>query len=105
MLDKKQFYAQLKNTRKGIPIYISMYINEKSKYLINLCEYRITTQPEKISKDFYLQIIDTSKKGYEKYMCRDIQVDLIAQNIDSDYKLYKFIDKKLQEILKKVEEK
>lgn len=97
ILDKKIFYKQLKSyTNKYIPIFIIMPIKEKSKYKIILDECRTTN--DKIKLDFLLQIIDSTKSGFEKYMCKDISFNLINENIRSDYQLYKFINRKIEEL-------
>lgn len=97
MLDKKKFYEQLKQfTNKYIPIFIDMRVNENSKYKIILDEYR-TTVDKNMKLDFTLQIIDTTKNGYEKYICKDINFNLVKEGITSDYQLYKHIDKILRE--------
>ena len=97
-LDKKRFYEQLKKySNKYIPIFISMPINEKSKYSIILDEFR--TSGENAKHNYTLQIINRTKIGYEKYMCKDIEFNLIQENIFSDFQLYKFINKKINEII------
>lgn len=96
-LDKNKFYEQLKRfNNKYIPIFIMMPINENSKYSIILDENRIA---QKIEHNYTLQIFDRTKSGYEKYLCKDIEFNLIKENIRSDYQLYKFINKKISEVL------
>ena len=68
-----------------------MSINENSKYSIILDENRLAN---KINHNYTLQIFDRTKSGYEKYLCKDIEFNLIKENIRSDYQLYKFINKK-----------
>lgn len=97
MLDKKKFYEQLKHTKKYIPIYISMKVNDNSNYSINLNEERITTSKENFSCNFTLQIIDRTKTGYDQYVCNDIEFDLLDENIRTDYQLFKYINKILDE--------
>lgn len=97
MLDKNKFYEQLKHTKKYIPIYISMKVNSNSKYSINLTENRITTSKEKFSLNFTLQVINNEKSGYEKYVCKDIEFNLLNENVKTDYQLYKYVDKILKE--------
>lgn len=102
-LDKNKFYEQLKRfTNKYIPIFIQMPLNEESKYSIILDEYR--TSGAKATHDYTLQIYDRTKSGYEKYMCKDINFNLINENIKSDYQLYKFISKKVHAILEAKDE-
>lgn len=97
-LDKKMFYKQLKSfTNKHIPIFIQMPINPTSQYSIILDEFR--TSGGKIKNDYTLQIINRMKTGYKKYMCKDIEFNLIQENIFSDYQLYKFINNKINEVL------
>ena len=96
-LDKNKFYEQLKRfNNKFIPIFIMMPINEQSQYSIILDENRIA---QKIDHNYTLQIFDRTKSGYEKYLCKDIEFNLIKENIRSDYQLYKFINKKISEVL------
>lgn len=96
-LDKNKFYEQLKRfNNKYIPIFIMMSINENSKYSIILDENRLAN---KINHNYTLQIFDRTKSGYEKYLCKDIEFNLIKENIRSDYQLYKFINKKISEVL------
>lgn len=96
-LDKNKFYEQLKRfNNKYIPIFIMMPINENSKYSIILDENRLAN---KINHNYTLQIFDRTKSGYEKYLCKDIEFNLIKENIRSDYQLYKFINKKISEVL------
>ena len=96
-LDKNKFYEQLKRfNNKYIPIFIMMPINADSKYSIVLDENRIA---QKISHNYTLQIFDRTKSGYEKYLCKDINFNLIEENIRSDYQLYKFINKKINEVI------
>lgn len=96
-LDKNKFYEQLKRfNNKYIPIFIMMQINENSKYSIILDENRLAN---KINHNYTLQIFDRTKSGYEKYLCKDIEFNLIKENIRSDYQLYKFINKKISEVL------
>lgn len=97
-LDKKKFYEQLKQfNNKYIPIFIMMPINKDSKYSIVLDENRLA---KKIDHNYTLQIFDRTKSGYEKYLCKDINFNLIEENIRSDYQLYKFINKKINEVIK-----
>lgn len=97
-LDKNKFYEQLKQfTNKYKQIFIMMPINRNSKYSIVLDENRLA---QKITHDYTLQIFDRKKSGYEKYVCKDIQFNLIKENIKSDYQLYKFINKKINEVIK-----
>lgn len=99
-LNKKDFYAQLKPfASTKLPIYISMPIDTNSKYRINLSEDRITTMKIKFNPNFTLQILDTSKAGYKKYICKDISFNLKNENINSDYKLYKFINSLLEKYI------
>lgn len=96
-LDKNKFYEQLKKfDNKFISIFIMMPINKKSKYSIILDENRVA---QKIDHNYTLQIFDRTKAGYEKYVCKDIEFNLIKENIKSDYQLYKFINKKINEVL------
>ena len=97
-LDKMKFYEQLKRfNNKYIPIFIMMPINKESKYSIILDENRIA---QKIEHNYTLQIFDRTKPGYEKYICKHINFNLIQENIKSDYQLYKFINKKIKEVIK-----
>lgn len=94
-LDKNKFYEQLKRfNNKYIPIFIMMPINENSKYSIILDENRIA---QKKDHNYTLQVFDRTKVGYKKYVCKDIEFNLIKENIKSDYQLYKFINKKINE--------
>ena len=92
-LNKKLFYQQLKlfSTNK-LPIYISMQIDIDSKYHINLSEDRITTMKMNFNPNFTLQILDSTKSGYEKYLCNDIVFNLAEEGIKTDYQLYKFVN-------------
>ena len=95
-LDKNKFYEQLKQfTNKYIPIFIMMPIGD-SNYSIILDEHRIA---QNITHNYTLQIFDRTKSGYEKYVSKDIEFNLIKENIKSDYQLYKFINKKIKEVL------
>lgn len=97
-LDKNKFYEQLKQfTNKYIPIFIMMPINSNSKYSIILDENRLK---HKIDHNYTLQIFDRTKSGCKKYLCKDINFNLIQENITSDYQLYKFINRKIQEVIK-----
>ena len=97
-LDKILFYSLLKPyTNKYIPIYIHMPINLESNIYISLSETRLTSQ--KIDYNFNLQIYDKTISGPKKYLCKDIEFNLLNENIYSDYQLYKFISKKLNHIL------
>lgn len=101
-LDKKEFYSQIKKYcnpfLKNKPININMKINDNSKYKIILDEYWITTDGSR-GNDFILQIIDTTKDGYKKYLCSDIRFNIDEENIFSDFQMYKLINKKIQEVL------
>jgi len=102
-LDKNRFYKQLKSfSNKYIPIFIQMPLNEESKYSIILDEFRISG--EKATHNYTLQIIDRTKSGYQKYMCKDIEFNLIKENIKSDFQLYKFISKKINDVLEAKDE-
>lgn len=99
-LNKKLFYEQLKKfSNNKLPIYISMTTDTNSKYRINLSEDRITSMKIKFNPNFTLQILDTSKSGYKKYICKDISFNLKNENINSDYKLYKFINSLLEKYI------
>lgn len=98
-LNKKIFYAQLKSfSSNKLPIYISMPIDTDSKYRINLSEDRITSMKINFNTNFTLQIIDSTKTGYEKYICPDFQFNLIDENIQSDYQ---FINNLLKKYISK----
>lgn len=97
-LDKIKFYEQLKQfNNKYVPIFIMMPINSNSKYSIILDENRLA---QKIDHNYTLQIFDRTKSSYEKYLCKDINFNLIEENIKSDYQLYKFINRKIKEVFK-----
>ena len=97
-LDRKLFYSMIKPyINKYIPIFIQMPINKDSNIYISLSETRLTT--DKIDYDFNLQIFNKTISGAEKYLCKDIEFNLLKENIYSDYQLYKFINKKLINIL------
>lgn len=103
-LDKNKFYEQLKRFNdKYIPIFIQMPINDKSKYSIILDEYRNTTD-QTIKHQYTLQIIDRTLSGFKKYLCKDIEFNLLDENITSDYQLYKFINKKVTDTIKGVKQ-
>lgn len=95
-LDKEKFYEQLKRfNNKYIAIFIMMPINQNSKYSIILDENRFA---QRMNHNYTLQIFDRTKSGYQKYLCKDINFNLIQENIKSDYQLYKFINKKIKEV-------
>lgn len=97
-LDKNKFYEQLKLAKhKYVPIFIQMPIGE-SKYSIILDEFRNTT--DKLEHQYILQIFDRTISGYKKYICKDIKFNLLNEKITSDYKLYRFINKKIQEVFR-----
>lgn len=101
-LNKKLFYEQLKNfSSNKLPIYISMTIDINSKYKINLSENRITSMKLDFNSNFTMQIIDTTKTGYEKYVCPDIEFDLLAEGIKTDYQLYKFVNNLIEKYISK----
>lgn len=101
-LNKQEFYSQIKKYcnpfLKHCPININMEINENSKYRIILDEYWVTTDGSK-GNDFTLQIIDTTKQGYEKYVCNDITFNLDTEKIYTDFQMYKWLNKKINEVL------
>lgn len=100
-LNKKLFYQHLKSfTTNKLPIYISMPIDSDGRYRINLSEDRITSMKIKFNPNFTLQIIDTTKSGYYKYLCDDICFNLIDKHITSDYQLYKFINSLIEQYIK-----
>lgn len=97
-LDKNLFYSLLKQYKnKYIPIFIQMPININSHIKISLSEERLSGG--NITHNYNLQIYDSTISGYQKYKCKDIEFNLIQENIFSDYQLYKFINKKIQEVL------
>lgn len=101
-LNKKIFYEQLKRfSTNHLPIYISMLIDIDSKYKINLSENRITTMKKNFNPNFTMQIIDTTKSGYNKYVCNDIEFNLVDEEVHSDYQLYKFINSLLEKYINK----
>lgn len=101
MLNKLKFYEQLKQfATNKLPIYISMPINSDSKYRINLSENRITSAKKQFDTSFTIQILDMTKTGYEKYVYKDIEFNLIQENIRTDYQLYKYIENLLKEKIK-----
>lgn len=104
-LNKNEFYSQIKKYcnpfLRSSPININMQINEDSKYKIILDEFWVTSDGSR-GNDFILQIIDTSKSGYEKYVCNDIKFNLDEEKIYTDFQMYKFINKKLEEVLEEV---
>lgn len=98
-LDKKVFYDHLKNIQKYKPITIRMRVNDKSNYIIFLEENRLTSEKKAFSTEFYLQILDDNKRNTPSCTVFEMFFDLIKENIDSDFKLYKFVNKKISEIL------
>ena len=97
-LDKNLFYSNLKQYKnKFIPIFIQMPINIDSNIRISLSENRLSGQ--NITHDYNLQIFNSNILGSQKYLCKDIEFNLIEENILSDYQLYKFVNKKIQEVL------
>ena len=101
-LNKNEFYSQIKKYcnpfLRSSPININMRINEDNKYKIILDEFWVTSDGSR-GNDFVLQIIDTTKSGYEKYACNDIKFNLDEEKIYTDFQMYKFINKKLEEVL------
>lgn len=76
-----------------------MPIDIGSKYKINLSENRITSMKINFNPNFTLQILDTSKTGYEKYVCNDIEFSLLDESIKTDYQLYKFVNSLLEKYI------
>ena len=98
-LDKQNFYKILKRfASSSLPIEVNMRINGNNDYAIILNEVRNTIDNVQ-TYNFVLQIIDTRKTGYEKYICDDITFNLLDENINTDFRLYKFINIKINEVL------
>lgn len=104
-LDKKWFYEQLKQfSNKHLPIYIDIPISKEN------LRYRIiySWTSRKPNGDFNpimsCQLIDTSKQGWNKYVVPDLIFNCQKENVTTDFKLYKYLSKWIDEALSNYKE-
>ncbi len=99
-LDKQWFYENLKPHAKNkhTPIFLDMPLSRKD------FRYRLVFDwnPRKPNGDFNrimtAQLIDTHKNvGHGKYVVPDLNFDCIENDVTTDYKLYKFLDRWVQQ--------
>ena len=99
-IDKAYFYENLKQfTNKYLPIFIDMPISKDN------LRYRIiySWTSRKPNGDFnpimYCQLIDTTKQGINKYVVPDLIFDCKKEGVTTDFKLYKFLSKWVENAL------
>ena len=101
-LNKQWFYENLKRfTNKHLPIHIDISLSKED------LRYRIIYSWTNIKPngDFNpimsCQLIDTSKGGRDRYVVPDLIFDCVKEGVTTDYKLYKYLSKWIDEALKK----
>ena len=100
MINKESFYEQLKPfAHKNIPIRLVIRFGEHYELLfswerrIRLGEYT----------PMYAQLIDMRKSGSNKYVAPDLDFDPIKEGITTDYRLYKYLCKWVNNAMKEYE--
>lgn len=99
-LDKAWFYESLKPFKNPyLPIFFDMSISKDN------LRYRIifSWTSQKPNGDFNpimsCQLIDTTKQGSQKYVVPDLLFDCIKEGVTTDFKLYKFLSKWVENAL------
>lgn len=99
LLDKKMFYAQLELfENKHESILIDMPINKENWNIRLIYDWT----PKKMNGEFnpimYAQLVDVTKTvGHGKYIVPDLFFNAVDLGITTDYKLYKFLNKQIEE--------
>ena len=99
-IDKAWFYENLKPfANKYLPIYMDIPISKDN------LRYRIiySWTSRKPNGDFNpimsCQLIDTTKQGWNKYVVPDLIFDCKKEGVTTDFKLYKFLSKWVENAL------
>lgn len=105
-LDKEMFYQFLKPfaKNKSVPIFFDMPINKENLHIRLIFNWH----PQKVyggtNPIASAQLVNTTKTvGHGKYVVPDLTFDMIEQRITTDYKLYKFLNKWVENAFKEEE--
>ena len=100
MINKELFYEQLKPfAHKSITIRLVIRFGEFYELLFTW-ERRIRSEEY---APMYAQLIDMRKSGSNKYVAPDLDFDPIKEGITTDYKLYKYLCKWVDNAMKEYE--
>lgn len=102
-LSKKAFYENLSQfSNKHTAIHINMPINEiiGDRFRI-LFYWRNESVNGKFDPLMSAQLLDMTKHGPKIYVAPDLYIDCIKENITTDYRLYKRLDKWVRESIEK----
>lgn len=93
MIDKKMFYERFQGfENKYVPIDINMPLCNGSAYRI--VYYWASRLPDgKFNPIMNCSLIDTERQGLEQYIAPDLVFDCIKENVTTDFRLYRFLDK------------
>lgn len=93
-LEKKWFYENLKPfSNKYIPIQFDIPINRENLRFRIIFSWSSTKPNGDFNPIMYAQLIDTHKQGCKKYVVPDLIVNAIEAGLTTDYKLYKYLSK------------
>lgn len=91
LLDKTKFYEALKPfANKHTGIYFHFRFGEHYELIFNW-------QNEKPNGDFnpdmFVQLIDLNVSGSRRYVTQDLRIDSAKEKVDTDYRLYKRLNR------------
>ena len=106
-LDKKWFYENLKGfgSNKFTPIYMDIPLNKEDTRYRLIFDWNPRKSDGSFNPLMLAQLIDTQKSvGHGKYIVPDLFFNCFEKGILSDFKLYKFLKKWIEEAFDQVKE-
>lgn len=99
-LDKSWFYEQLKPfANKYLPIFFDCSISKDNLRFRIIFSWKSRKPNGEFNPIMSCQLIDTHRQGYNKYVVPDLLFDCQKEGVTTDYKLYKYLSKWIENAL------
>ncbi len=96
-LDKAWFYQNLKPfANRHLPIHMDIPISKYNLRYRIIYSWSSRTPNGSFNPTMSCQLIDTTKQGWNKYVVPDLIFDCKKEGITTDYKLYRFLSKRVE---------
>lgn len=101
--DKEWFYENLKGfENKYLPIFIDITLNRHEIRYRLIFSWTAYLPSGKFNPMMSAQLIDTTKQGSQKYVVPDLIFNSIEEGVTTDFKLYKYLRKWIENALQQV---
>ncbi|MBQ2389609.1 MAG: hypothetical protein II305_06105 [Clostridia bacterium] len=93
-LDKEYFYEQLKPfSNKYLPIHFDCPISKENLRFRIIFSWHSRKPNGDFNPIMSCQLVDTFKQGIKKYVVPDLIFDCKEEGVTTDFKLYKYLSK------------